>query len=68
MSFSLQALTMLFSMVVNLPARSCAAPRTKGVWCLCGPTINLAEALLRQGNVSLRNVVNFSFAKINENL
>jgi len=68
MSFSLQVLTMLFSMVVNLPARSCSASRTEGVWCPCGPTINLAEALLRQGNVSLRNVVNFSFAKINENL
>ncbi len=31
MSFSLQALTMLFSMVVNLPARSCAASRAKDV-------------------------------------
>ena len=68
MSFSLQALTMLFSMVVNLPARSCATSRTKGVWCLCDPTINLAEASLWQGNVLLRNVVDFSFAKINENL
>lgn len=68
MSFSLQALTMLFSMVVNLPARSCAASRAKGVLCPCDPTINLAEALLWQENVLLRNVVNFSFAKINENL
>ena len=68
MSFSLQALTMLFSMVVNLPARSCSASRTEGAWCPCSPTINLAEASLWQENVLLRNVVNFSFAKINENL
>ena len=64
MSFSLQVLTMLFSMV----ARSCAASRAKGVLCPCDPTINLAEASLWQENVLLRNVVNFSFAKINENL